>query len=128
MMARERYTVRVEEPAATTLRSFDSDLRAVFVVVLEELETDPYINVGGVHWRESKAFGALRDRGYPIRVLKAKEIREWRVFYYADRKRRVLLIKEIVRREHDDVTYGSGPHVKRLVDNYNRFKLGRRST
>ena len=101
-------------------------LRADFLVVLAELETDPYIRIGGTDWRESKTFGTLRKRNFPIRILKGREIRAWRVFYYVDHKTRTVLIKEIVPRDEDDITYGTGPHVQRLIDNYNRFRFGER--
>jgi mRNA-degrading endonuclease RelE of RelBE toxin-antitoxin system len=124
MMSSDRYTVRVEEPAASVLRGFTPDVQAAFVVVLSELETDPNVVVGGINWRDSRAFVALRRRGYPILRLKAKETQQWRVFYYVDKERKVVLVKEVVPREADEVTYGSGAHVQRLVENYNRFKLG----
>ncbi len=96
------------------------------MVVLRELETDPYVEIGGTNWRESKAFMALKKRGFPIRILKGKEIKDWRVFYYVDHARRTVLVKEIVPRAEDDVTYKTGPHVRRLIDNYNRFRFGER--
>jgi hypothetical protein len=103
-----------------------TSLKADFLVVLRELETDPYIRIGGIDWRESKAFGELQRRNFPIRILKGREIKDWRVFYYVDDTTRTVLIKEIVQRDEDDITYGKGPHVQRLIDNYNRFRFGER--
>jgi hypothetical protein len=121
-----RFTLRFEEPAATVLRACPPELQAALVAVLAELEVDPYIKVGGINWRESKGFVMLQKQGYPIRIMKAREIQGWRVFFFLAQKQRVVLVKEIVRRESDAVTYGTAPHVQRLIDNYEQFRLGKK--
>lgn len=125
-MSDSRYTLRLEEPAKSVLTDLSSKQKAYFIVVLEELETDPYMNIGGPNWRESKSFVTLKNKGFPIRFLKAREIRDWRIFYYIDNPTKTILVKEIVRREEDEITYKTGAHVKRLIDNYNRFRFGER--
>lgn len=118
MLNGERYVVRVEEPARTTLSSFDSELRAKFLRTLKILETDPFVSsTGGFDWVESQAIIALRKAGYRIRRLKARAIVGWRVFYYVDDATPTVLVKEIVKREDDtyDIT---SPLARRLKNNY----------
>lgn len=124
MLSSSRFEVRLEEPAKSCLAGFDAGLRAHFVVVLKELELDPYLSVtGGFDWKESQAFTALRKAGYDVRRLKARQLGDWRVFYYVDDRRHLVLVKEIVSR--DDDTYDlASPHVQRLKENYRSYWSG----
>jgi len=120
-MNSDRYVVKLEEPAEKSLMKLDPALQATFVVVLKELETDPYLSTtGGFKWRESKAFRALKQAGYDIRILKAVEIRTWRVFFYVDNRRHLVLVKEIVPRNADTYDLRSD-HVRRLKNNFREY-------
>jgi mRNA-degrading endonuclease RelE of RelBE toxin-antitoxin system len=124
MLSGSEYVVKLEEPAESRLAGFESRLRARFVVVLRELELDPYLSVtGGFDWKESQAFTALRKAGYRVRRLKAQQLGDWRVFYYVDDKRRLVLVKEIVTRS-DDTYDAASPHAQRLKENYRRYWSG----
>lgn len=125
-MPGDRYEVRVEEPARAALTRLDGKSAAAIVSVLQILETDPWISMGGIGSVESAPFSYLRRRGYDIRRLKATEIRGWRIFYFVDRRKKRVLVKEIVSREEDEVTYQLGPHVQRLEDNFRRYFGGPR--
>ncbi len=81
MLDLSRYTVRLEDPARKVLADLDPNMQATVLTVIKELETDPFLFVtGGSAWRESKAFKALKRAGYDVRVLKAREVHEWRIF------------------------------------------------
>jgi len=125
MLKSERYVVRVEEPAQSALASFDPPLRATFLRTMQILEIDPFVSyTGGFDWVESKAFIALRNAGFPIRRLKARAVRDRRIFYYVDESTRTVLVKEIVHR--DDDTYDiTSPLAQRLKKNYNEYLQGR---
>jgi mRNA-degrading endonuclease RelE of RelBE toxin-antitoxin system len=125
MLENDRYVVRVEEPARTTLATFEQALRAKFLRTLKILETDPFVSfTGGFDWVESQAIIALRKAGYRVRRLKARAIASWRVFYYVDNRTATVLVKEIVRREDDtyDIT---SPLARRLKTNYLQHLQGR---
>jgi len=125
-MPRDRFVVRLEEPAATVLERLGEALAARVVSVLEVLVTDPWVSMGGIGSVESAPFQVLRDRGYDVRRLKATDIKGWRIFYFIDDPKRRVLVKEIVRREED--TYTSAPHVQRLQDNFSRYFRDKKRT
>ena len=124
MLSETRWTVKVEGPAEDALWKLAPALRATFVVVLEELSIDPYVEIGGANWRETKPFQQLRRVGFDIRILKARQVQDWRIFYFVDERRHTVLVKEIVRR--DDATYSiTAEHVRRLKTNFRMYQ-GRR--
>jgi hypothetical protein len=92
---------------------------------MQILETDPFVtSTGGFDWVESKAFIALRNAGFPIRRLRARAVRDWRIFYFVDERTRTVLVKEIVHR--DDDTYEiTSPLAQRLKKNYKKYLQGR---
>ena len=118
----ERYVLRWERSAREVverLESEDKSLAAAILSVVDLLATDPYYNRGGQAWVETKTFVALRNAGFPTRILKAQEIDGWRVFYFVIEKPKLVLVKELVPREDDEITYGrDAPHVQRLKRNY----------
>lgn len=121
-MLRDRYRLAVEGAAKEAYLEMSPGLQATMFAALECLETDPYIKVGGVNFKESKAFRKLKKQGIDVRIFKALEIQRWRVFYYVDEGDGVVIVKEIVPRRDDAFTYGlTTPHVKRLIDNYQRW-------
>jgi len=124
MIGEARWVVKVESPAEEVLYGVDAELRATFIVVLQELETDPYLQIGGSQWRETKPFQQLRRAGFDIRILKAIEVQDWRIFYFVDSTRHTVLVKEIIPR--DDKTYSvTEEHVRRLKTNFLMYQ-GRR--
>lgn len=125
MLKSERYDVRVEEPAQSALASFDLPLRAKFLRTMQILEIDPFVSgTGGFDFVDSRAFIALRNAGFHIRRLKARAVRDWRIFYYVDESTKTVLVKEIVHR--DDDTYEiTSPLAQRLKKNYVEYLQGR---
>jgi mRNA-degrading endonuclease RelE of RelBE toxin-antitoxin system len=124
----DTYRLVFEKSAEEQLAAMGTKLRAAILASLECLETDPYINVGGVNWKSSKAFGSLRKLGIDVRIFKAFEIQRWRVFFIVDEIAKAVVVKEVVRRRTDSETYDDikQPHVQRLIDNYNRWLQRRR--
>ena len=121
-MARDRYRVVIEGAAKGAYLAMAGELKAAVYSALECLETDPYINVGGVHWKKSYAFRDLKKLGVDVQIFKAFEIQDWRTFFYVDEVAGTVVVKEIVSRETDALTYGlDRPHVRRLVENYRRW-------
>ena len=125
MLSDSGYDVRVEEPAQAALASFDTGMRARVLRSLKVLEIDPLVSfTGGFDFVESRAVITLQNAGYRIRRLKARAIRDWRVFYYVDNRTRTVLVKEIVKR--DDDTYDiASPLAQRLKHNYLNYFQGR---
>ncbi len=118
-MPGRRYRLVFERSAEETLGSIGIDVMAEVLASLECLETDPYLEVGGVFWKKSYAFRSLKKLGIDIRVFKAFEIQKWRVFFFIDEIAKTVMVKEIVRRRTDTLTFGvEQPHVQRLVENY----------
>lgn len=123
------YEVRVEEPAKSALYSLmsrDPSSAAGILRALEVLKTDPNVRITGVRFTESKAIKFLRKQGFKIRSLKGFDFSRYRVFYFVDKGRKVVVIKEIVPR--DDDTYEEHkptPHIQRLRQNFLKYHLFR---
>jgi mRNA-degrading endonuclease RelE of RelBE toxin-antitoxin system len=118
------WEVVLEEPAISVLGNLDEREQHRFVQVLEELEADPRSHdIGGNDWWNSCVVAALQERGYPIRRIKARSTREWRIFYFLDDERRRVIVKEIVKKTDD--TYGESgtqpEHVRRILDFYRLY-------
>lgn len=123
-MAGGPYRLRIEPNAAETLEALPDEVRADFTVVLEvlRLHPQPPWRLPGVYWREVKSFTKLRQERVPANIFKAFEVQQWRVFYFLDKAKELLLIKEIVCRHPDP--YEDEALAQRLRDNYRRIKEG----
>lgn len=123
------YEVRVEEPAKSALHSLmskDRSSAAGILRALQILKTDPDVHITGVRFTESKAVEFLRKQGFKIRSLKGFDFSGYRVFYFVDKGRKVVVVKEIIPR--DDDTYEEHeptPHIQRLRHNFLKYHLFR---
>jgi mRNA-degrading endonuclease RelE of RelBE toxin-antitoxin system len=121
------YQVKIEEPAKSALHSLmgkDPYSAAGIVRALKVLKTDPDVHITGVKFTESKAVEFLRKQGFKIRSLKGFDFSRYRVFYFVDKDRRVVVVKEIIPR--DDDTYEEHeptPHIQRLRNNFLKYHL-----
>lgn len=121
------YEVRVEEPAKSALHSLmsqDPSSAAGIVRALEVLKTDPDVHITGVKFTESKAIEILRQQGLKVRSLKGFDFSRYRVFYFVDRARSTVIVKEVIPRAAD--TYDPQvPHIQRLRNNFLKYHLFR---
>jgi hypothetical protein len=114
------YEVRVEEPAKSALHSLmskDPYSAAGIVRALKVLKADPNVHITGVKFTESKAVEILRQQGFKVRTLKGFDFSRYRVFYFVDRARSTVVVKEVIPRAAD--TYDpQAPHIQRLRNNF----------
>jgi len=119
------YEVRVEEPAKSTLHSLmskDPSPVAGILRALAVLKTDPDVHITGVRFTESKAVEILRQQGFKVRSLKGFDFSRYRVFYFVDRARSMVVVKEVLPRAAD--TYDpQAPHIQRLRNNFLKYHL-----
>lgn len=119
------YEVRAEEPAKSALYSLmskDPSSAAGIVRALEVLKIDPNVHITGVKFTESKAVEILRQQGFRVRTLKGFDFSRYRVFYFVDRARSTVVVKEVIRRAAD--TYDpQAPHIQRLRNNFLKYHL-----
>lgn len=120
-----RYEVKVEEPAKSALYSLMSQnpsSAAGIVRALEVLKTDPGVYITGVMFTESKAVEILRQQGFKVRSLKGFDFSRYRVFYFVDRARSMVVVKEVIPRAAD--TYDpQASHIQRLRNNFLKYHL-----
>ena len=121
------YEVRVEEPAKSALHSLmskDPSSVAGILRALAVLKTDPDVHITGVRFTESKAVEILRQQGFKVRSLKGFDFSRYRVFYFVDRARSMVIVKEVIPRAAD--TYDpQAPHIQRLRNNFLKYHLFR---
>jgi len=126
-MIKRAYEVRVEEPAKSSLQTLitqDPPSAAGILRALEVLKTDPKVQVTGVKFTRSMAVATLRKEGYRVRTLKGWDFSDHRVFYFVDKVREKVIVKEVIERGID--TYEqNAPHIERLRENYARYHLFR---
>jgi len=124
---RSGYEVRVEEPAKSALLSLmskDLSSGAGILRALEVLKTDPDVHITGVKFTESKAVAILRQQGFKVRLLKGFDFSRHRVFYFVDRTRSTVVVKEVIPRAAD--TYDpQASHIQRLRNNFLKYHLFR---
>ncbi len=121
------YGVKVEEPAKSALYSLmskDPSSAAGIVRALEVLKIEPNVHITGVKFTESKAVEILRQQGLKVRTLKGFDFSRYRVFYFVDRSRSTVVVKEVIPRTAD--TYDpQAPHIQRLRSNFLKYHLFR---
>ncbi len=123
---RDRFEVHIEEPAETVLLSMSENDAAWLYSAIKDFECDPWVHSERASETSSCAVGFLAGRGYDIRRLKVKDVLTWRVFYYVDRMRFWVVVKEIVPRDDDTYDNHAAPHIKRIVANFRRHFFGER--
>lgn len=123
-MAGGPYRLQIEPNAAETLEALPDEVKADFTVVLEVLRLHPRPGwrLPGIYWREVKSFIKLRQEGVPANIFKAFEVQQWRVFYFLDKAKDLVLVKEIVCRDPDP--YQDEALAQRLRGNYRRIQEG----
>lgn len=97
---------------------------AGIIRALEILKTAPDVRITGVKFTESKAVEILRQQGLKVRSLKGFDFSRYRVFYFVDRARSTVIVKEVIPRAAD--TYDPQvPHIQRLRNNFLKYHLFR---
>lgn len=119
------YEVRVEEPAKSTLHSLmgkDPSAAAGIIRALKDLRVDPYPDITGARFTQSKAVAILRQQGFKVRSLKGFDFSRYRVFYFVDKAKRTVVVKEVIPRAAD--TYDpQALHIQRLRNNFLKYHL-----
>jgi len=115
-----KFELSAEETLAYIMRD-NKELGYKILKRLEILKYEPYPHFFGNYIFNSETVKFLKKQGYDIRKLWCSEFDTYRIFYFVDDKKELVIICEIIKRQDDNITYGDySPHIKRIKEAYKK--------
>jgi len=115
-----KFELSAEEALAYIMRE-NEELGYKILTRLKILEYEPYPHLFSNYKLDSETVKFLKKQGYDIRKLWCSEFNKYRIFYFVDEDKELVIICEIIKREDDDITYGdNSPHIKRIKEAYKK--------
>lgn len=111
--------VKFEQAAGEALAYIFRDDEALAYKILARLDmlkADPFPHQFSDVTVNAKEVKFLKEQGMDVRSLKCSEFRAFRIFYFVDERRGLIIICEIIRR---NVAFNeTAPHIERIKHAY----------